>query len=229
MKEKPIIFSPEMVRAILEGRKTQTRRVMTPQPEWNFVRSRWVFRRKGGMCTWGGPPAKKDALRPKGCALHSLIEDHCPYGQPGGKLWVRETWSQGWTYGGGYPCVFYKADNTGWIGDQEHPVIKVMAGKYGLVSGEPAASAPKGTRWKSPRFMPRWASRILLEITDIRIERVQEITPEDCEAEGILGETQPKAAFRARWDSINAKRGFGWDVNPWVWVITFKVLDVKNE
>ena len=207
INEKPILFNGEMVRAILEGRKTQTRRVIKPQPS-----------DQGHI-------------------------GECPYGQPGDKLWVRETWSEVWTYSGSgsYPAVCYRSDQVGFIGCESHPVRKVRAGKY----SEPDVSVPQNMKWHPPTHMPRWASRITLEVTDVRVERVQDITPSDCEQEGVTGKTlsspvrgepyeeyqngdgliytDPKCAFAALWNSIYDKRGCGWDKNPWCWVIEFKL------
>jgi hypothetical protein len=164
MKERPIIFNSEMVRAILDGRKTQTRRVIKPQP--------------GDI--------HRDLLR---------INYHCPYGQPGDHLWVRETFQ----IDDNYPdMVFYKADD--------------LAGHI-------------STKWNSPIYMPRCDSRITLEITNRRVERVQDITEEDAMAEGvgrIAGLGEYRQCFKNLWDSINKKRDYGWDTNPYVWVIEFK-------
>lgn len=172
--EKPILFSTEMVRAILDGRKTQTRRVVKPS----------VFE-KGTNWFWN--PNENICL--------------AQY-RKGDVLWVRETWAKDDTY-------YYKAD--GSCGDR--------CGK-----------------WKPSIHMPKEAARIWLEVTDVRVERLQEITEEAARAEGItrvedgkwesefrLGWfDRPIKAFRALWDSLNAKRGYGWETNPWVWVIEFE-------
>lgn len=129
----------------------------------------------------------------------------CPYGIPGDLLWVRETWAQ-WTDGECAECCVYKAD------------------------GKPANE--NFGPWRSPIHMPRWASRLTLEVTDVRVERVQEISTADAIAEGMLddgggeyaidGMSVAQVRFMDLWDSLNVKRGFGWDVNPWVWVVTFR-------
>jgi hypothetical protein len=156
-KERGILFSAPMVRAILEGRKTQTRRVVKNQ-----------VRRDGYTC---------------------------PYGKPGDVLWVRETWC-----GDRFNGVGYRATD--------------------------AQSGP----WKPSIFMPRWASRITLEITDVQVERVHDINECDIVAEGIPFPTdryvsyeELLAAFRDLWDSINGKT-YPWASNPWVWALTFKVM-----
>jgi len=129
-----------------------------------------------------------------------IVNIRCPYGQVGMRLWVRETWAYPLDYNTpdlkpNTKEVFYKADS---------PIIA------------------QGNKWRSPRFMPLWASRILLEITEIRVERLQEITAEDAKAEGTaINYRAPLMEFRRLWDSLNAKRGYGWDKNNWVWVIGF--------
>lgn len=139
----------------------------------------------------------------------------CPFGQPGDHLWVREAWQKA------RPDI--RMDGTS-------PVA------YMATDAHPATGyGPFGHEWKSPLFMPRWASRITLEITGVRVERVQNISDADAIAEGIdavyialadmtHGATSPIEEFRALWNGINARRGFGWDINPWVWVIEFEVL-----
>jgi hypothetical protein len=197
-RERPILFSSEMVRAILDGRKTMTRRVIKMVPgilEANY---------------------KGDIL-----PLPSLVEAYkkawltaCPYGQPGDRLWVRETWQHN-PFGG----IVYRAGS-------------------GIVNCD-------GRGWKPSIFMPRWASRITLEITAVRIERVQDITEEDAKKEGSRGyvggegpvpesvlAVEPgywhtrffRDGFQFVWDSLNAKRGYGWDLNPFVWVLSFRKL-----
>ena len=165
MKERPIIFSTPMVKAILDGRKTQTRRVIKDQP----------------------PLSMRDMFKPKNLK--------CPYGQVGDRLWVRETFKP-------YNCMggfAYKAD-----GD--------------LSTGFP---------WKPSIHMPRGASRITLEITESRAERLQDISEEDAKAEGVKccpnAVSDYKHHFMILWDSINGKK-YPWDSNPWVWVISFKVV-----
>jgi hypothetical protein len=165
MKERPIIFSTDSIRAILEGRKTQTRRVIKPLPECFDV-------------------TLQDMLR----------YFKCHFGVPGDRLWVRETF-----YNHCPPqksTILYYART-----DHQHYPVK----------------------WKSPMFMPRWASRITLEITDVRCERIQSISAEDCLAEGY----ESIGAYIDEWDRLNAKRGFSWDANPYVWVLEFK--QVKGE
>lgn len=218
MKERPILFSAPMVRAVLEGRKTQTRRVIKPQPSAGVRDS--VF-------------------------VHSGLEDghgrelRCPYGAPGDRLWVRETWAvQRFE-----PCLPHERD---WQ-ELHSPTIRYLAdGATQRVQGDRATGVGiyHGPVEKSrPSIhMPRWASRITLEITDVRVHRVQNISEADALAEGInridhgregsyyhAARTEPHPknwcdpidAFHELWDAINGMRSFGWNVNPWVWALTF--------
>jgi hypothetical protein len=211
MKERPILFSGEMVRAILAGRKTQTRRVIKPQPEL----------RTG---VWGGPylaSTKKNHKVGSG-------DQSCPYGEPGARLWVRETWRTVKTYDHLKPSDIPMGDAGRW------PVVWTKTSF--LYSDYIEKYVGK---WRRSIFMPRWASRITLEVTDVRVERVQSITRNDAKAEGVSnrwhwgpdrdpnlflrGTLNPYVAnFSVLWDSINSKRGYGWDVNPWVWVVVFQ-------
>jgi hypothetical protein len=216
MKERPILFSGPMVRAILEGRKTQTRRVVKSQPseDWHpqvGVYAPTMVDRHGEE--YPGPDVFGASDECEGRI--------CPHGAPGDHLWVRETFQPLLADGVKYRDSDWK---TG-IG---------YAPKY--IATEPRVEYldcfnddELTDRCKPSIFMPRWASRITLEITDVRVQRVQEITEEDAEAEGVYSWSDmgpldicAKPLFSDLWDSINAKRGFGWDVNPWVWALTFK-------
>jgi hypothetical protein len=219
MKERPILFSSPMVRAINEGRKTQTRRVMKPQ-----ITEETCFAGFEGM---GYLPVRRDET--------PIL---CPYGVPGDRLWARETWYCDHCFG---PC--YANPPIGspeeWRGEVSalSPHGDLM---YYRADGEiddlmPERDGP--VTWRPSIFMPRWASRILLEVTDVRVQRVQEISGDDVLAEGCrlawgnrqtLGTDEERARkdlYSQLWDSINAKRGLGWDVNPWVWAITFRRID----
>jgi hypothetical protein len=198
MKEKPILFSTEMVRAILAGRKTQTRRVIKPTKE-----TEWLL-----LDNWADSYVKNPG---------NYLAEACPYGTPGDRLWVRET------------------HGIQLEPDKDHPKGYVIY-RADLPDGASFAYEGGGSAWRPSIFMPRWASRILLEITHIRVERVQEITPANCGAEGIdiphpqnpnIEEALKHLAayhyaFEKLWDSINAKRGYPWESNPWVWVIEFR-------
>lgn len=222
MNEKPILFSAPMVRAILEGRKTQTRRVVkfknhpimqgaTGQAQEHYEMKAVYPMPKGGFVFWSGDPGKD--FSDKACA-DSTDGLRCPYGEAGNHLWVRETWAghsmqnnlKPTEFPVGYPFI-YRADIQNNDSRQSH------------------------YWWRPSIFMPRWASRITLEIVNVRVARVQEINAADILAEGInahfaVRKTDPlptsRSAFAKLWDTINKKRGFGWDVNPWVWVLEFK-------
>jgi hypothetical protein len=213
MKERPILFSTEMVKAILEERKTQTRRIMKPQPIHN-----------NGWWVWEGtrPKAKYNsgltaANYPPNKWLHPPTS---PYGIPGDRLWVRET---------------FLVERS-----QHKDFYEYKADYSNTFAGDVC--------WKPSIFMPREACRILLEVTDVRVERLYDITEEDARAEGItdvefypdegfplsighmMGKDDGKTmlhttrvnAYAALWESINGEGS--WDKNPWVWVISFKIL-----
>lgn len=209
MKERPILFSGEMVTAILEDRKTQTRRVVKPQPEVLYP---FALVRQNGT----GWIVEKWPRQEREFGNFGRVERVvCPYGQPGDRLWVRETWAcfggDEYTYQKDRLAVSYRAT---WDTDRATDFPRASLGYI------------PGDRWRPSIYMPRWASRITLEITKVRVERVQDITNEDAYAEGCdfrLANTPNHAnAFAILWDNINAKRRFGWDENPWVWVIEFR-------
>lgn len=221
-KERPIIFSGQMIRAILDERKMQTRRVVKPQPYCDVTPIGCK-----NMMRWEPKTGRRWSFHwyPDSGRRNPLIEraaEVCPYGQPGDRLWVRETLRHGYINNHPKPDLHYVADKC--------PVLHI-----------PTTAKPM-TRVTLPSiFMPRWASRIMLEITDVQVERVQEIGEDDIRAEGIkaplvtvdhLTVEDPaycwEEAFAELWDSINAKRGFGWDVNPWVWVVNFKKVDGRT-
>jgi hypothetical protein len=183
MKERPILFSSAMVRAILAGKKTQTRRILKRQPhgagEWVLRGISWMF--------------------PNVCPYIAI---KCPYGQPGDRLWVRETW---------YDCIDnndiprYAADGPAPITENRH------------------------YKKRPSIFMPHLMSRITLEIINIKIERLQDISERDALAEGVYSavvtdenHVAPSECFKKLWESINGAGS--WKANPWVWVIEFKKL-----
>ena len=231
MKERPIIFNAPMVRAIQNDTKTQIRRPINPQPpnDAHLI--------PGGL--FGGKQAfvviakAGRYISPRLTQQSSLVV--CPYGQPGDRLWVRETWQKWddkWCDCLDKPCgcpndgdPFYRAD---------------------------CDYAACETLWRPPIHMPRWASRITLEITKVRVERAQDITEQDVIAEGVSHEDVPltgifadnwrlhnpekidsecpwasttsvKMCYQMLWDSIYGKiPGVGWNSNPWVWVVGFR-------
>ena len=202
MTSRPILFSAPMVRAILAGRKTQTRLVVKPQPLPNLP----FVGMKGDEARWavylGGDVSVDSEVR-------------CPYGGPGDELWVRETWRPGRHS----RHAFYRAT------DDDGAVAKV---------------------WRPSIHMPRWASRLTLRVTGVRVERLQAISEEDAVAEGVErvwrdvppamgGGVEPRRdyldeerwcasasdSYRTLWESINGPGS--WARNPWVWVVSFEV------
>lgn len=191
--ERPILFNAPMVRALLEGRKTQTRRIIKPQPAANpLAKSRVAEPLRYKQFAWFEGGSMPD------------IASACPYGQPGDRLWVRETW---------LPLTM---DSAGLH-------IEYSDGAISAVQPDPdfPRCVHYPSRLKPSIHMPRWASRITLEITKIRVERLQEISEEDALAEGVEYHqaVTARSMFHELWNSIN---GVGaWDKNPWVWVISF--------
>ncbi len=211
MKERPILFSGPMVRAILQGRKTMTRRVMNPQPQIESD-ARYI-------CGW-----KYFIYRGAEYSLAD-IQRLSPYGLPGDRLWVRETFCS--FVKNGKNGVAYRADTE----DGYFSPCETLEGGYPeSCLSHPGCEGCTAERWKptwrSSIFMPRSSSRITLEITTVRVERLQAITAEDALAEGVSwnGEREhPRDNFIMLWDSINVKRpGYSWNANPWVWVVEFK-------
>lgn len=196
MKERPILFSGAMVKAILEGKKTQTRRVIKPQPASVWTEARM----DNGVACFGAPWVK---------GIHVM---NCPYGRPGDRLWVRETWG----LSAAIPMGFQRS--------------AIDAHGVSLDRGDLAyrADEPSGRWcWRPSIHMPRWASRLTLEIADVRVERLQAITKADALAEGIHPSDKPhvseRVMFQALWDTINGTRpGCAWADDPWVWVVSFQ-------
>lgn len=228
--EHPILFSEPMVKAILEGRKTQTRRIMNPQPIYDPQASEHhqTFGNKKGAWVWE-PQKKNFWFYWDGWAgFDPRISIHCPYGRPDDELWVRETW----TY-------ITKAWNERFDAIRPDPVTPNGC-PVDLLYRADGYEIP--ARWTPSIFMPRWASRIILKIVNVRVERIQQIKRNDAKAEGVsnVWEWSPErykqapylfergvlnpyiANFSVLWDSINDKRGYGWDINPWVWVVEFR-------
>lgn len=218
MKERGMIFNGDMVRAILDGRKTQTRRIMKPQPDhcppprgghwWpsNVFKTMLHVEEEmqNGKGGWGG-----------------LVGDACPFGDVGDRIWVRETWAEAGA------CA---------------PDLKLYRANYPEHVPSHYESVPSAdqVRWTPSIHMPRWASRILLEITDVRVEQVQSISQADAIAEGaprshpsIDAVSQEhgfpdfsRSWFGQTWQSIYGAES--WQTNPWVWVIEFKRIEDKS-
>lgn len=237
MKELPILFSAPMVRALLEGRKTQTRRIVKEQPT-----------SVGRYCV---PFSPEEAYR-NGFLLERWPEQermmgnfgrcvrvHCPYGKLGDLLWVREAFQ---------PLL---ANGVKWS-DADYATGEGYAINYVATEGRKEFACARDERITdritSPIHMPRWASRITLEVTEVRVQRLQEISGADCRAEGIatcdippdeegprrIGymvgpddgksglDVRPQDSYRKLWESINGAGS--WDANPWVWSLTFKMV-----
>lgn len=217
---RPILFSDAMVRALLAGTKTQTRRVIQA-PARNMQRA--------GMCViksretghpWYGDHvwSMRGSMGVWGDYTDEQFRSLCPYGLPGDRLWVREAWGP---LAGG---VTYRATAF--------------------------TECPDGARWRPSIHMPRWASRLTLEVTDVRVERLQSISEDDARAEGVTpfgagvgGDqrvpgrrddvtqaTSPHVvAFASLWDSINGERsGCSWGDDPWVWAVSFRRVEVER-
>jgi hypothetical protein len=219
VRERPLLMSGPMVRAILAGTKTQTRRVLSLPPTERLIRM--IAPSPAAPTLWDAHGT--DEL---GLVWHSI---ECPYGVPGDRLWVRETFQP-----------FFK---DGWI-------YLADAGTHRMNAVDEAHAKASWPRWKPSIHMPRVASRITLEVTDVRVQRLQDISGDDARAEGIpqmhgeavtLGLCAPTDQapsgppscrdrwdnrtsvenYAALWDSINEKRA-PWDSNPWVWCVGFR-------
>ena len=245
MTERPILFNAEMVKAILEGRKTQTRRVIKPKSKAlhdNNVAC--IVHRESGD-KWYQDHVF--SMRGK----HGVWEDYtlegflalCPFGQVGGRLWVRETFCMGRIEEDDNPFLSYPkplyVDN--YEGKDAYPIYKQMVIKEKITHED--------VKWTPSIHMPRSASRILLEITSIRVERLNDISRADAVKEGIetlmvdcsrdglkttykdytshnnaITRNNPIDSFRTLWESVNGADS--WGKSPWVWVIDFKVAKV---
>lgn len=203
VREKPIIFSGESVRAIIEGKKVQTRRVVKPQP----------------ACFQDGKPVVYCGVPGRG----EVKEILCPHGQVGDRLWVKETHA---------------------IREDVDPAIDLQKAKQYLVcraDREPGDNLSDdwhgyGRGWRSPIHMPRWASRLTLEIVEVRVERLAAISEADAYAEGVTIpvhlafasngnphlRNEARTVFQGVWDNVNGKK-HPWESNCWVWVITFRI------
>ena len=228
IRERPILFSGAMVRAILEGRKTMTRRVVKPQPHAGVDAVKWQdvivtgcnTQGQSGLAMMRGGVIESEAIR-------------CPHGQPGDRMWVRET---------------FRIESVG-----THVPVKIPYEDVGIVyaaDGEkknihreyPSALSRTCHNNKPSIFMPRWASRITLEVTGVRVERLLEISEQDAIAEGVervryavephdagfrdyIGDVVLRSArhsFESLWVKINGRES--WDANPWVWVVEFRMV-----
>ena len=214
MREQSIIFNSEMVKAILDGRKTMTRRPIKLRTSVNPHSS---LSEQGKIYSIG------DMQRETELTKNTKPNYPCPYGQQGDRLWVREKWGlidleSGYAYDGLIPPKFareeyevaYYADWSDFIDSLFH-------------------------KWRDALYMPKWTHRITLEITEVRVERLQEITEEDVISEGTPnhpgqfreGNMEAFVRFAYVWNSLYTKKSeYQWEANPWVWVIEFRPLPV---
>lgn len=253
MKERGMIFNGEMVRAILDGRKTQTRRIMKVQPSEDFTPMNMALE-TDYKARWYTPGVidKDGYLQPASKEVFGVSNENegysCPFGAVGDRIWVRETWG----------VVSHELDEDGriqsWTPDRPATAIHEMPFGNGYYSGHAIYAADGDftwgdddgyedgrSCWKPSIHMPRAASRILLEITAVRVERLNSISGEDATAEGVptagsLLTDYPgtfltpkgdfatgKVAFQRLWESIYGDES--WQANPWVWVIEFKLVE----
>lgn len=206
MKERPILFSAPMVEAILNRRKTQTRRIVKPQPLLEPIRGPEIYH----------PVVIRDGMEEPGEPVFGIYDESgewgvkCPYGQPGDRIWVKETWRTNKDYDSLKPSDLMATA----------PIRYEADGAFGsLVNWYPSEMLG---RIRQSIFMRRWMSRITLEITGIRVERLQEISPADAVAEGVGIFPKSMSAqkrFREVWESINGPGS--WETSPWVWVVEF--------
>lgn len=235
MKERPILFSGRMVRAILAGRKTQTRRVIKPQPPEDI----------GPISVERFEPTVVDRHGEEvaGPEIFGAFDadgewgDKCPYGEPGSILYVRESWR------GPHECddmkpsdiqpgsdIRYEADGNARFWSDASSFYE-----------QPAEAADGFGKLRPGIFLPRWASRIELEITGVKVERLQDISEADVLAEGIEPvendnvrellsvRTGIRDRWAEGWNRINGKRpGCSWEDNPWLWCLTFKNVSCQN-
>ncbi|HCA7854515.1 TPA: hypothetical protein MX526_000844 [Enterobacter hormaechei] len=224
MKERGMIFNGEMVRAILDGRKTQTRRIMKNQPAGDYPDTPALIRSVDGGFQWYGHYGESSIF-------------NCPFGAVGDRIWVRETWG----------VVSHELDEDGriqsWIPDRPATAIHEMPFGNGYYSGHAIYAADGDftwgdddgyedgrSCWKPSIHMPRAACRISLEITGVRVERLRDLSEDDAKSEGITppsGGVIPgwefRINFRDLWMSIYGSEN--WEANPWVWVIEFKRIE----
>lgn len=234
-RERPILFSAPMVRAILDGTKTQTRRVLKPQPKLIPPRS-WAG--CAGKHWWACDAVRsmveiEDELQGTDKSMAWCLN---PYGKPGDRLWVREAWQfYDWTEYG-EPCIRYAADDARlWPEiEDEQTGLKLMDVWAALSDPENYAIDNRAAdrRWRPSIHMPRWACRIMPEVTGVRVERLQDISAEDCIAEGLttnLREHDAVMHLRDQFRDLWISTGGDWDANPWVWVVEFKRVDNNEE
>ncbi len=208
MKERPILFKGAMVRAILDGTKTQTRRIVNPQPDENGISCMpnapldWSDDVHGEWNPWKGETPNGDAWRGRVVCW------------PGDRLWVRETW-QDW-------CPIWQG---AWCGcGSKEMAQSTHRPAYAATPDERGHPA----KWRPSIFMPRWASRITLEVVSVRVERLNDCSRGDAMAEGcpfpnMADGPNPRKWYSELWESINGPGS--WAANPWVWVVEFRKIN----
>jgi hypothetical protein len=251
MKERGILFSDDMVRAILDDRKTQTRRI-AKLPPWTA----WASVDPGGTIFGPGPYLKAHRGEPVPDDVGAMERVHCPYGTVGDRLWVRETFQFFYApgSGGAFPATCMKDANA--IRYRATP-DRVVAYPTSVKAWEDTPNPKSEHGWRPSIFMPRWASRITVEIAEVRVQRLGDISEEDAKAEGLGVITKdgrlwkygipdrdglpgtdddgwpwhewdkdPRVAYLRLWDKINGAGAAA--ANPWVWAITFKRVDAAK-
>jgi hypothetical protein len=212
MKELPILFSGPMVRAIIDGHKTQTRRVV----KW----PKWITKDNGEKrCAEIINSNEFRAVVKRGTCDGIIGKFGSPYGVPGDRLWVRETWTP-YEKSSGHVGILYRADGS-------FVEIKNTIEQEAIEDWLKVWDGAREHKWRPSIHMPRWASRITLEVKGVRAERLQDITEADSKKEGavpFLFGQKYRSGFQTLWDSINKKRGYGWDINPWVWAVEFMMI-----
>ena len=229
--EHPILFMGRLVLKILANEKTETRRLSGLQ-SFNAAPDKY-----------GQPHVSEDprVWRMRGVYANgehdgSAFHVRCPYGMPGDTLYVREAWAPGDQWTVGYElkpprCIRYRADNSARTFEFEDDGDRVPQSEVDQWSDV--------DRWKPSIHMPKWASRIRLKVKEIRLERLQQITTAAIRAEGVVNyegcesnqeaeSWDPTAHFAELWDSANRESGLIWNRNPWVWVVEFEKVEVKN-
>ncbi|KME79952.1 hypothetical protein SM12_02591 [Klebsiella pneumoniae] len=223
MTERGMIFNADMVRAILDGRKTQTRRevklnldIASLATTYDWATSLAANHYQG--LTEEQIQQKAESLRgvihPVILGNGQMVSIICPHGKPGDRIWVREAFRVHSRATDVATLVYKASERNSWT-EQTHRVPVAVCNK---------PATPE--KWTPSLHMPRWASRILLEITGVRVERLRSMSQDDARAEGVIAASGPMEAglaFRELWDSIYGEES--WKANPWVWVIEFKRVE----
>lgn len=243
MIERPVFFNGEMIRSILQGHKTQTRRIMKNQPPEHWTPVNSLGDPDYTARTYTKEVIDRHGFLQAGPSVFGVADETwgavSPSGMPGDRLWVRENWWQAGDSVQSYPGddeykwsgsrrIFYAADGT-------PPNEPNRYYPNGLSNGSFSAANPNRIWKKRPSIhMPRWACRILLEITAVRIERLNDISEKDCRNEGCMGghgvipnyqySATPREQFSNLWQTIYGCES--WKKNPWVWVVDFKLIEL---